>query len=310
MFRRATSIKATPAPATRSLPAELFAQIKAIELRAQRLVTALMAGEYESAFKGRGMEFEKVREYQPGDDVRHIDWNVTARMRAPFIKEHREERELTVMLLVDVSSSGAFGSAKKLKNEVAAEIAAIFAYAAIKSNDRVGLIIFSDRIEHFIPPKKGRAHVWRVIRDILAFRPEHRQTHLQGAFDYLGRVVRRHAVTFVISDFLDDTFAEGLRITARRHDVTAISITDPRELELPSVGIIELEDAETGEVLTIDTYDRRVTQGFKVLTHKERQARSELFRAAGVGEIEIRTDGSYIDPIVRFFRKRERRQRH
>lgn len=289
-----------------ALSPELFAQIKAIQIRTQRLVTDILAGEYESAFKGRGMEFEKVREYQPGDDVRHIDWNVTARMRAPFVKEFREERELTVMLLVDVSSSGEFGSAKKLKHEVAAEVAAILAYTAIQSNDRVGLIIFSDRIEHFIPPKKGRAHVWRVIRDILTFRPERRRTNLEGALEYLGRVVKRRSVAFVISDFLDDDFADRLLVTARRHDVTAITVTDPREIALPPVGLLELEDAETGEVILIDTYDQNITRGFATLNDKDRRHRSDVFRQAGVGEIDVRTDASYVDPIVRFFRARER----
>ena len=229
--------------ASSPLPAELFAQIKTIQLRAQRLVTDMMMGEYESAFKGRGMEFEKVREYQPGDDVRHIDWNVTARMQSAYVKEYREERELTVMLVVDVSASGSFGSARKLKNEVAAEVAAVLAYTAVKSNDRVGLIIFSDRIEHYIPPKKGRAHVWRVIRDILAFKPQGRGTDVEGALDYLGRVVRRRSVSFIISDFLDSPLAERLRITARRHELTAVSVVDPREEALPPVGLLELEDA-------------------------------------------------------------------
>ena len=252
------------------------------------------------------MEFEKVREYQPGDDVRHIDWNVTARHRTPFIKEFREERELTVMLLVDVSSSGSFGSANKLKSEVAAEVAAMLAYMAIKSNDRVGLIIFSDRIEHFIPPKKGRAHVWRVIRDILAFEPQRRRTHMEGALDYLSRVVQRRTVSFIISDFLDESFTDRLLVTAKRHDVTAVVVTDPRELELPEVGIIELEDAETGEILVIDTYDTKLVQGFGALSADQRARRRDTFRRAGVGEIEVRTDMSYVEPIVRFFRERER----
>ena len=243
-----------------------------------------------------------MREYQPGDDVRHIDCNFTARMRAPFIKEYREERELTVMLLVDVSSSGAFGSARKLKHEVAAEVAAILAYTAIKSNDRVGLIIFSDRIEHYIPPKKGRAHVWRVIREILTFQPERRATNLEGALEYLNRVVPRRSVTFVISYFLDDAFAEQLRVTAKRHDITAVSVTDPREVELPAVGLIELEDAETGEVIVIDTYDRKVTEGFRGMGKRARRFRDDLFRSAGVGVIDVQTDRSNVEPIVRFFR--------
>lgn len=292
-----------------ALSPELFQKIKSIQIRTQRTVNDVFAGEYESAFKGRGMEFEQVREYHPGDDVRHIEWNVTARMSAPFVKEHREERELTVMLVVDVSSSGAFGSVEKLKNEVAAEIAALLAYTAIKSNDRVGLIIFSDRIEHFIPPKKGRSHVWRVIRDILTFRPTLRTTDLVGALEYLNKVVRRRSVTFVISDFLDTDFVDEFRVTARRHDVTAISVGDRREEKLPPIGLIELEDAETGRTIVIDTLDRNVTEGFELLTGDERSRLSEMFRSAGSGEVSIRADDQdYVDALIRYFHARERRR--
>lgn len=288
------------------LPPELFAKIKQIQIRTQRLVTDALAGEYESAFKGRGMEFEQVRDYQPGDDIRHIDWNVTARMGSPFVKEHREERELTVMLLVDVSSSGAFGTSDKQKNEVAAEVAAVLAYTAIKKHDRVGLIIFSDRIEQYIPPKKGRAHVWRVIRTILGFRPSgRRSTDLDAALEYLGKVMPRRVVGFVISDFLDDGFADRLRVAAKRHDLTAVAVADRREAELPPIGLLELEDAETGEITLVDTYDRNVTEGFRALGGSERKARRALFRSAGVGEIEVWTDEPYVDAIVRFFRLRE-----
>jgi uncharacterized protein (DUF58 family) len=293
------------------LSPELFQRIKQIQIRTQRVVTDVLAGEYESAFKGRGMEFEQVREYLPGDDVRHIDWNVTARSGAPFVKEHREEREQTVMLLVDLSSSGSFGSGEKSKNEIAAEIAAILAYVAIKSNDRVGLIVFTDRIEHYIPPKKGRAHVWRVIRDILALRVDRRSTDLAGALDFLRKVVRRRAVAFVISDFLTEDGAavpDRLRVTATRHDVTAISIADPREMALVPVGILELEDAETGEIVLIDSRDPSVAASFAKMSTARRRERESLFRGAGIGEIEIRTDEPYVDPIVRFFREREARR--
>ena len=273
------------------------------------MVDDVFAGEYESAFKGRGMEFEEVRDYQPGDDIRHIDWNVTARMGSPFVKVHREERQLTVMLVVDVSSSGAFGSGAKLKNEVAAEVAALLAYTAIKSNDRVGLIIFSDSIEHYIPPKKGRAHVWRVIRDILTFRPTRKRTDLEAALEYMARVTRKRAVAFVVSDFLDEEFGERLRVVARRHDVTAVTVTDRREMELPAIGLIELEDAETGETLLLDTRDRNVTEGFRLLGEEERSERRDLFRGAGVGQVEIRADDpDYVDALVRYFHTRERRR--
>lgn len=303
------AVEAHEVDVTEALSPELFQKIKAIQLRTQRVVNEVFAGEYESAFKGRGMEFEEVREYQPGDDIRHIDWNVTARMSAPYVKVHREERELTVMLVVDVSSSGAFGSGAKLKNEVAAEVAALLAYTAIRSNDRVGLIIFSDRIEHYIPPKKGRAHVWRVIRDILSFRPQRRSTDLEGAFEYLTKVTRRRAVVFVISDFLDEGFSDRLRVIARRHDVTAISVGDRREAELPRIGILELEDAETGETILIDTYDRNVTDGLRILTGEKQSRQSDLFRSAGAGEVKLAADDpSYVDSLVRYFHSRERRR--
>ncbi len=286
--------------ATRALSPELFARIKAIQIRTRHQVTDVLAGEYESAFKGRGMEFEEVREYQPGDDVRHIDWNVTARMNAPFVKVHREERELTVILLVDVSGSGAFGTTDRWKNEVAAETAAILAYTAVKSHDRVGLVIFTDRIERYIPPKKGTSHVWRVIREILAFEPGRRaSTDLDGALEFLGKVARRRAVVFVVSDFLDEGWQERLR-----HDLTAVTVTDPREVELPDLGLIELEDAETGELILVDTSDKRLRHGFKVLGDEERGQRRDTFRSTGIGQIDVRTDTSTVDAIVRYFRGR------
>ncbi len=292
-----------------ALSPELFAKIKAIQIRTQRLVNDAFAGEYESAFRGRGMEFEEVREYRPGDDIRHLDWKVTARMGLPFVKLHREERELTVMLLVDVSSSGAFGSGARLKNEVAAEIAALLAYTAIKSNDRVGLIIFSDRIEHFIPPKKGRSHVWRVIRDILTFRTPRRQTDLQMALEYMSKVLPRRAVAFVISDFMDEGYEDLLRLFAKRHDLTAIVVRDRRESELPRIGLLELEDAETGETLLVDTSDRNITDGLRILSREGREQRSRLLRSAGAGEVEVRADDPhYVDSLVRYFHLRERRR--
>ena len=303
LFRRQETAEREPGQAT--LSPELLARIKTIQLRTQRLVTDALAGEYHSAFKGRGMEFEQVREYAPGDDIRHIDWNVTARMSSPFVKEHREERELTVMLIVDVSSSGAFGTAEKQKREVVAEVAAVLAYLAIQNNDRVGMIIFSDRIERFIPPKKGRSHVWRVIREVLSFRPTGRGTDLDGALDYLGRVVPRRSVGFVISDFLDEGFSERLGVAARRHDLTAIRVLDQREVSLPRMGLIELEDAETGQTLIIDTADRRVSESFVRLARQDMERRTEQFRQAGVGEIQVWADQPWIEPLVRYMRARE-----
>ncbi len=288
------------------LPAELFAQIRAIQIRAQRLVTDALAGDYKSAFRGRGIEFEQVREYQPGDDVRRIDWNVTAKSSAPFVKEHREERELTVMLLVDVSASGAFGSTTKLKREVAAEVAAVLAASAMRSNDKVGLLVFSDRVEHFIPPKKGRSHLWRVIREILSYEPQGRGTNIATALTTLGHVLHRRAVCFVLSDFIDDGFDMALRLLARRHDVTAVTLTDPREQEVPPVGLLQLEDLESGELLLLDTFSARARAQIAELARGRQASLSDRLRQAGVGEIAIRTGESYVEPIVRYFRRRER----
>lgn len=291
--------------AVQTLEPEIFAKIKAIQIRTQRVVTDVLAGEYESAFKGRGMEFEEVREYQPGDDIRHIDWNVTARLNSPFVKQHREERELTVMLLVDVSSSGSFGSGEKAKSEVAAEVAAVLAYTAIRSHDRVGLIVFSDHVELYIPAKKGRAHVWRVIREILTYRPIRRGTDVNGALEYLGKVTPRRVVAFLISDFLDSGYEDSLKVAARKHDLTVVTITDPREEELPRVGMIELQDAETGETIIVDTSDRRLLEDFRAESRRERSELQALLRSAGAGEIAIRTDRPYVDSIIRFFKSRE-----
>ena len=287
------------------LSSELFQKIQQIHIRTQRLVTEAMAGEYVSAFKGRGMEFEQVREYQPGDDIRHIDWNVTARMNSPFVKEHREERELTVMLLVDVSASGAFGSSKQLKNEIAAEIAAVLAFAAIRNNDRVGLVLFTDEVESYIPPKKGRSHVWRVIREILYFQPQRTGTSIETALEFLTKVAPRRVVSFLISDFFDGGFKDRLRVAGRRHDMTAVTINDRREAELPALGLVEMEDAETGRLMVVDTGSRKVREQLKAQHREKLVRRRELLRSVGVGEIEIWTDEPYVDNIVRFFRKHQ-----
>ncbi len=244
------------------LPLEVIRRIRKIHIHSNYLVNDILAGEYESAFRGRGMEFEEVREYQPGDDVRDIDWNVTARMGHPYVKVYREERELTILLLVDVSGSGQFGSGAQLKNELSAELAAVLAYAAVKNNDKVGLIIFSDSIEKFIPPKKGRNHVWRVIREVLEHRPRSRKTDISAALDFLNRIASRRVIAFLISDFIASDYEKLLRVTNKKHDLIAISIADPRERELPPVGLVELEDAETGETRLIDTGDARFRKEF------------------------------------------------
>jgi uncharacterized protein (DUF58 family) len=291
----------------KSISPELIKKIRDIQVKTNHLVNHMMSGEYVSAFKGRGMEFSEVREYEPGDDVRLIDWNVTARMGHPYIKEFREERELTVMLLVDVSSSGEFGSAEKLKNEVAAEIASVLAFSAIKNNDKVGLIVFSDKIEHYILPQKGRAHIWNLIRTILNFVPEGRHTNLNLPLEYLLRVQKRKSVAFLISDFQAEDYLRNLRLVRQKHDLIAIAITDPRESELPDVGWVHLEDSETGETLLVDTSDRTMVKQWSQLKMKDQQDQKKQFHANGVDIIEIRTDQPLTQPLIRFFKMREKR---
>ncbi|MEK7699088.1 MAG: DUF58 domain-containing protein [Planctomycetota bacterium] len=282
-------------------------KIKRIQIHTRHLVTDAFVGEYHSVFKGRGMEFDEVREYQPGDEIRTIDWNVTARMGRPFIKRFVEERELTVMLLVDVSPSGNFGSAEQLKNEVATEICALLAFSAIKNNDKVGLIVFTDKIEKFIPPKKGIKHVSRVIRELLCAQPTGKGTNIPVALEYLNKISARRTISFLVSDFIATNYARALRIANKKHDVIAVSITDPREQELPNVGFIELRDAESGETLLIDTSNPQARKEYSAIGNRQRQERSRLFRSMGVDEIVINTGRHYIDPIVRFFRIREKR---
>lgn len=289
------------------LPNELIAKIRHIEIRTNRLVNDILAGEYHSVFKGRGMEFSEVREYQAGDDIRTIDWNVTARMGHPFVKRYVEERELTVMILVDASRSGEFGSASQLKNEVATEICALLAFSAIKNNDRVGLIIFTDRVEKYVPPKKGRQHVLRLVRELLYFKPQDRETDIGEALEYLQRVQKRKSVVFLISDFLSPEFETPLRIANRRHDVVAITITDPRERALPPIGLIEFEDAETGEIVIIDTYDPEARKLFASLGEGSAGDLQKIFRRLSVDAIDVMTDQPYVMPMIRFFRKRASR---
>lgn len=297
-----------PAPEQdKNLSSELLQRIKAIQVKTNYLVNDVMAGEYVSAFKGRGMEFSEVREYQPGDDVRLIDWNVTARMNQPFIKEFKEERELTLMLLVDVSSSGGFGTAEKLKNEISAEIASILAFAAIKNNDKIGLVIFSDKIEHTIPPKKGKAHIWNIIRTILNFKPEGKGTNISLPLEYLLKIQKQKTTTFLISDFQSDGYQTTLKQAKQKHDLVAISITDPREETLPDVGLIQLEDAESGETLLVDTHDKEMTKEYANQFQKKRAQQKTYFSSIGVDTIEIHTNRSLIDPIIRYFKIREKK---
>ena len=289
------------------IPKELLKKIQQIQIHTRRLVNEAFVGEYHSVFKGRGMEFDEVREYQPGDEIRTIDWNVTARMGRPFIKRYVEERELTVMLLVDVSASGNFGSIKHLKNEVATEICAILALSAIKNNDKVGMIMFTDKIEKFIPPKKGPKHVLRVIRELLCAQPTGKGTNISVALEYLNKITHRRTISFIVSDFIANDYAHAVRIANKRHDMIAITIVDPREQELPNVGFIELRDAESGEILLLDTADSLARREFGALNNRRRLEQTRLFRSMGVDEILINTNRHHVEPIVRFFRMREKR---
>jgi uncharacterized protein (DUF58 family) len=287
----------------------MLRQIRRLQLRARRAVENLLGGEYHSVFKGMGIVFEEVREYQPGDDVRTIDWNVTARMGHPFIKRFIEERELTVMLLVDCSGSQVFGTGVQQKREVAGELAAVLAFSAISNNDKVGLIAFTDRVERFVPPRKGTRHVLRLIRDILFFQPSRTGTSLREALDYVNRILRRRAIVFVLSDFLDAGFEKVLKQTGRRHDLVGIRITDPREEELPAVGLLELEDAEDGGRLLVDTTNRQVRTAFAAAAVRRREALRHLAHQARMDLVEVSTNGGHLDALVHFFQQRERRLR-
>jgi uncharacterized protein (DUF58 family) len=291
------------------LPQEVLRQIRRLQLRARRAVEDLLGGEYHSVFKGKGLAFDEVREYQPGDDVRSIDWNVTARMGHPFVKRFIEERELTVLLLVDSSRSLWFGTRLHEKREVAAELAAVLAFSAITNQDRVGLLAVTDRVERYVPPRKGTRHVLRIIRDILFFRPEHPKTSLALGLHFLNRVLRRRAIVFVLSDFLDEGFDRAFKAAGRRHDLIAVRITDPREVELPPVGLVELEDAETGARRLLDTGSVLVRQGLRDRARQRAEALRQLAHSAGVDLVEVSTDGDHLEALTRFFRLRERRMR-
>jgi len=290
------------------IPKEILDKVRLIEIHTRSMVNELFAGEYHSVFKGRGMEFAEVREYQPGDDVRSIDWNVTARVGSPFVKVYDEERELTVVLVVDASASGAFGSGRQMKGEVGVEISALLAFSAIKNSDRVGLLIFTDEVEVFIPPKKGRKHVLRVIRELLYFQPRGRGTSIAGALEYLERVIHRRSVVFMISDFLDAGYERALQLIGRRHDLIAITLVDPRECQLPDVGFITLQDAESGEHLLVDSRHPGVRAFFAGRQRQMAAQRSEMFRRLGIDEIQVDTAGSYVEPLVHFFRTRMQRR--
>jgi uncharacterized protein (DUF58 family) len=313
------------------IPREILKKIRQIELRTNRLVSETLAGQYHSVFKGQGMNFEEVREYQPGDEVRSIDWNVTARMNHPFVKKFVEERELTLMLLVDLSGSGLFGSGEQSKRELAAEIGSVLAFSAIRNNDKVGLILFTDEVEKFIPPRKGRRHVLRVIREILFFEPKRRGTTLNAALEFLLRVTPHRSIAVILSDFLEPSGPSSLarfrrlgratqnlaqasypalRQANRRHDVVAVQITDRFERQLPALGRLVLKDAETGEVVEINTGDARKRELFAARQAETQAELEKLFRSANIDAIQLRTDQPYASALGRFFEKREKRRLH
>jgi uncharacterized protein (DUF58 family) len=288
-------------------PKELLKRIRRIHIRTSHIANDFFAGHYHSAFKGQGMEFEEVREYQPGDEIRRIDWNVTARQGRPFVKRFREERELTVMLLVDVSGSQEFGTAGQLKRELAAELGATLAFSAIKNNDKVGLIGFSDKIERYVKPDKGTRHVLRVIRELLTLKATGRGTDIAGGLDYFHRVSRRRAVVFLISDFQDEGYERKLQIVRRRHDLIPITVTDPRELEIPKVRFIDMVDSETGDLVTVDTSSAAFRREYRRRALVGAEARKKEFRKIKADSIDLSTGQSFIEPLTRFFRAREAR---
>jgi uncharacterized protein (DUF58 family) len=293
----------------RGVTPEILRQVRMLELRTRGLVNALFSGEYRSVFKGQGMEFAEVREYMPGDEVRSIDWNVTARMRRPFVKRYVEERELTVMLVVDLSGSGRFGTRRRFKSELALELAAVLAMSAVRNNDRVGILLFTDSVEHVVPPGKGRRHALRVMRDLMVHEPQGRGTDIAAALEYVRRMLRQKSIVFVVSDFLAPDLEHPLKLVSQQHDMVAVSIEDPAEYELPDVGPARLVDPETGQTIDVDTGDPRVRTAFIRAVAEDALARQRLFRRLSIDEIVMRTDGRFIEPLLRFFRARETRAR-
>ncbi|MCH7788576.1 MAG: DUF58 domain-containing protein [Planctomycetes bacterium] len=289
------------------LPEELIKKIRYIQIFSSRAVNASFAGQYESVFKGRGMQFDEVREYTPGDDIRDIDWNVTARTGKAYIKRFVEEREMTLLFAVDLSASGEFGTVNKMKNELAAEFCAVLAFAASKNNDKVGLLIFTDRIELYIPPKKGSRHVLRLIRELLAFEMPKRKTDIPLGLDYVAKVLRKRATVFVVSDFIETGYKKSLSLLNKRHDVVAVPVRDRVEMAMPNVGLIELEDAETGEVLLVDTASGQFQRGYSGRSQADFDDLTALLRSINVDSIPIQTDQPYMHDLVQFFHMRHRR---
>ena len=286
---------------------ELLKKIRQIDIFSNRLVNTIFAGEYESVFKGQGITFDEVREYQPGDEIRWIDWNVTARMGQAYVKKYVEERELVMMLLVDLSASTSFGSKQDTKANISAEIAALLAFSAIKNNDKVGLICFTDSVEHYVAPRKGRRHVLRVVRDILRFKPNKSGTDISEALSFADQILKPHSVLFLLSDFMDSDYQKQLQITSKRHSLIAITLKDRREVDMPDVGMIELEDAETGDRIVLDTRSAQTQQIYSERNRQIAAERQQVFRSSKVDSIKINTDESYVIPLMRFFRQRAAR---
>jgi len=295
--------------ATPGVSPEVLRQVKLLELQTRGLVNSLFTGEYRSVFKGQGMEFAEVREYQAGDEVRSIDWNVTARMGRPFVKRYIEERELTVMLAVDLSGSERFGTRGRFKSELASELAAVLAMSAIRNNDRVGAVLFTDRIEHVVPPRKGRRHALRLMRDLLVWDPEGTKTDLPAALEFTGKMVAHKSIIFVVSDFQAPDLEHPLKLLAQRHDVIAVTVDDPSERTLPDIGLARFIDPETGDTIDIDTSDADVRRKFGEAVEEEINSRRRLLRRLAIDEIPVHTDGSIVEPLIRFFRARETRAR-
>jgi len=287
--------------------AEVLKKVRKIEIKTRGLSNNLFSGEYHSAFKGRGMSFAEVREYQYGDDVRNIDWNVTARFSSPYVKVFEEERELTMMLLIDISESDFFGTGKQTKNETMAEIAAILSFSAITNNDKVGVIFFSDQVEQFIPPKKGKRHILRIIRELIDFKPQRQQTNIGEALRYLNNMMKKRTIAFLMSDFIDHNYQNPVTIASRRHDLAGIHLHDPRETELPNIGLVRLTDAETGQTRSIDTSRKKVRQQYKEWYQVKKQYAKNTFLKSGADWVDIDTTHPYVNTLLNFFKRREKR---
>lgn len=291
---------------------ELLKKVRKIEIKTRGLSNQIFSGEYHSAFKGRGMAFSEVREYQPGDDIRSIDWNVTARLNHPYVKIFEEERELTVMLLVDISSSGDFGTAVQFKKEMITELCAVLSFSAIQNNDKIGVIFFTDQIEKFIPPKKGKSHILRIIRELIEFKPEHNKTNIGDALRYFTNVIKKRSIAFIISDFMDfnkDTsaFEDALKIAAKKHDLVGLKVYDERETILPDIGLIKMKDAETGIIKWIDTSDKKARNDYFAWWKGREKYLHDLFIRSGMQSVNLRTDQNYVQPLMNFFKSRGKR---